>query len=69
VGLNKFFSNVCIIPPIKGGELRIVPSPLVGEVYPPLAAPKATRGKGEGVFSGQRINETQLQFGGTPFWL
>jgi hypothetical protein len=27
--------------PIKGWK---VPSPLVGEVYPPLAAPKATRG-------------------------
>ena len=36
-------------PLAKGGERGSLPSPLAGEVYPPLAAPKATRGKGEGV--------------------
>jgi hypothetical protein len=29
------------------------PSPLMGEVYPPLAAPKATRGKGGGGKDGE----------------
>jgi hypothetical protein len=38
------------IAPSRFSDRIEIPSPLTGEVYPPLAAPEATRGKGGGGF-------------------
>jgi hypothetical protein len=51
IDFNKIFPPH--LNPLPAGERRLkkVPSTLWGEVYPPLAAPKATRGEGEGLQS------------------
>jgi len=43
IGWVLYFPLTSLLSP-RGEEVKKVPSTLWGEVYPPLAAPKATRG-------------------------